>query len=199
MVKHGATKKRRSGRTGRTKLKNRNHQFYKPPQILDKTVRAMWNPRKSPAQNLADMGLQSGVNSSIDKRAESAKEQWKAPEAKPDGNKAIELFDIPKTNNNTNGITKLAAKTYAQTLLPVSIDDQKYIRKCLAKHGDDYKRMMRDIKTNDMQHTQSKLKNMAEKFYQLTKDQVKVDIPEKVKHLMVNYKEEEEDDDSSSE
>lgn len=197
MVKHGATKKRRSGRTGRTKLKNRNHQFYKPPQILDKTVRAMWNPRKSPAQNLANMGLQSGVNSSIDKRAESAKEQWKAPEAKPDGNKAIELFDIPKTNNNTNGITKLEGKTYAQTLLPVSIEDQKYIRKCLAKHGDDYKRMMRDIKTNDMQHTQSKLKNMAEKFYQLTKDQVQVDIPEKVKHLMVNYEEEEEDDSSS--
>ena len=197
MVKHGATKKRRSGRTGRTKLKNRNHQFYKPPNILDKTVRAMWNPRKSPAQNMADMGLQAAVNSSIDKRAESAKEQWKEPETKPDGSKAIELFDIPKSNN-AGGITKLAGKTYAQTLLPVSIEDQKYIRKCLSKHGDDYKRMMRDIKTNDMQHTQSKLKNMAEKFYQLTKEQVKVDIPEKVKHLMVNY-EEEEDDDSSSE
>ncbi len=197
MVKHGATKKRRSGRTGRTKLKNGNHRFFKPPQILDKTVRAVWNPRKSPAQNLANMGLQSGVNSSIDKRAESAKEQWKAPESKPDANKAIELFDIPKSNINTNGITTLAAKTYAQTLLPVSIEDQKYIRKCLAKHGDDYKRMMRDIKTNDMQHTQAKLKNMAEKFYQLTKDEVQVDIPEKVMHLMVNY--EEEDDDSSSE
>jgi nucleolar protein 16 len=191
MVKHGATKKRRSGRTGRTKLKNRNHQFYKPPNILDKTVREMWNPRKSPAQNMADMGLQAGVNSSIDKRAESAKEQWKTPEAKPDGSKAIELFDIPQTNS-VNGITKLAGKTYA-------IEDQKYIRKCLAKHGDDYKRMMRDIKTNDMQHTQSKLKNMAEKFYQLTKDQVKVDVPEKVMHLMVNYQEEEEEDDSRSE
>jgi len=145
---------------------------------------------------MSDMGLQSGVNSSIDKRAECAKEQWKAPEAKPDGSKAIELFDIPQTNS-VNGITKLAGKTYAQTLLPVSIEDQKYIRKCLAKHGDDYKRMMRDIKTNDMQHTQSKLKNMAEKFYQLTKDQVKVDVPEKVMHLMVNYQEEEEDDSSS--
>ncbi|KAK1734710.1 hypothetical protein QTG54_014583 [Skeletonema marinoi] len=131
MVKHGATKKRRSGRA--------------PPNILDKTVRAMWNPRKSPAQNMSDMGLQSGVNSSIDKRAECAKEQWKAPEAKPDGSKAIELFDIPQTNS-----------------VNVSIEDQKYIRKCLAKHGDDYKRMTRDIKTNDMQHTQSKLKNMAE-------------------------------------
>ncbi len=145
---------------------------------------------------MAEMGLQSGVNSSIDKRAASAKEQWKEPAAKPDGNKAIELFDIPQTNN-ANGITKLPGKTFAQTLLPVSIEDQKYIRKCLAKHGDDYKRMMRDIKTNNMQHTESKLKNMAEKFYQLTSDQVKVDIPKKVKHLMVNYAEEE--DDSSSE
>ena len=195
MVKHGATKKRRSGRKGRTKLKNRNFQFYKPPNILDKTVREKWNPRKSPAQNMAEMGLQSGVNSSIDKRAESAKEQWKTPQAKPDENKAIELFDIPQTNT-TNGITKLPGKTYAQTLLPVSIEDQKYIRKCLGKHGDNYKRMFRDIKTNPMQHTEQKLKNMSEKFYQLTKEQVKVDVPEKVKHLMINY-EEEEDDDSS--
>lgn len=159
----------------------------------------MWNPRKSPAQNMTEMGLQSGVNSSIDKRAECAKEQWKQPETKPDGNTAIELFDIPQTNKNANGITKLPGKTFAQTLLPVSIEDQKYIRKCLAKHGDEYKRMMRDIKTNDMQHTEIKLKNMAEKFYQLTKDQVKVDIPEKVKHLMVNCAKEEGDSSSEEE
>jgi nucleolar protein 16 len=196
MVKHGATKKRRSGRKGKTKLKNRNHQFYKPASIQDATARAIWNFRKSPSQNMAEMGLQACVNNSIDKRAASAKEQWKEPVAKPDGNIAIELFDIPQTNN-TNGITKLPGKTFAQTLLPVSIEDQKYIRKCLAKHGDDYKRMMRDIKTNNMQHTESKLKNMAEKFYQLTNDQVKVEVPEKVKHLMVNYAEEE--DASSSE
>jgi FtsZ-interacting cell division protein YlmF len=50
--------------------------------------------------------------------------------------------------------------------------------------------MMRDIKTNNMQHTAAKLKKIAEKFYLLTKDQVKVDIPENVKHLMVCFAEE---------
>ena len=192
MVKHGVTKKRRSGRTGRTKLKNKNHQFYKPPKIADQTVRALWNPRKSPAQNMAAMGLQSGVNSSIDRRAAmaSAKAQKKDLDSRPTEKKAIELFDIPLQSNNTNGITKLPGKTFAQTLLPVSIEDQKYIRKCLAKHGDNYKGMMRDIKTNNMQHTAAKLKKIAEKFYLLTKDQVKVDIPENVKHLMVCFAEE---------
>ena len=41
-----------------------------------------------------------------------------------------------------------------------------------------------------------KLKNMAEKFYLLTKDQVKVDIPEKAKHLMVCCGEESDDNSS---
>lgn len=202
MVKHGVTKKRRSGRTGRTKLKNKNHQFYKPPKIQDQTVRSIWNPRKSVAQNMAAMGLQSGVNSSIDKRAAMAlaEAQEKDPDCKPNENKAIELFDIPQSDNlKKNGITNLPGKTYAQTLLPVSIEDQKYISKCLAKHGEDYKRMMRDIKTNNMQHTAAKLKNMAEKFYLLTKDQVKVDIPEKAKHLMVCCVEESDDDSSGEE
>jgi hypothetical protein len=59
--------------------------------------------------------------------------------------------------------------------------------------------MMRDIKTNNMQHTAAKLKNMSEKFYSLTKDQVKVDIPEKAKHLMVCCVEESDDDSSGEE
>mmetsp|Transcript_10756 Transcript_10756/g.23850 ORF Transcript_10756/g.23850 Transcript_10756/m.23850 type:complete len:194 (+) Transcript_10756:122-703(+) len=189
MVSHGKTKKRRAGRTGRSKLKNKNYQFYKPPQISDDTVRAAWNPRKSPAQNMALMGLQTAVNSSIDARVaiSLAKE-----EVKPDEKKAIELFDIPDSDN-MNEITMLPGKTFAQRKLPVSIEDQKYIRRCLAKHGDDYSAIMRDIKTNDMQYTKPKLKKMAARFYLLTEEQVKVEIPEKVRHLMICCKDDDEE------
>ena len=189
MVKHAKTKKRRAGRTGKSKLTNRNYQFYKPTQIKDETVRAAWDPRKSAAQNMANMGLQSEVNSAIDCRAAFALSHVGVVSER----KAIELFDIPESdimmridnNNDTgNNITTLPGKTFAQRKLPVSIEEQKYIHKCLEVHGNDYKSMMRDIKTNDMQHTDVKLKKMAARFYLLTKDQLRVDIPEKVSHLM---------------
>lgn len=189
MARKAQSKKRRSANTGRSKLKNQSYKFYKPPQINDATVRDVWNPRKSPAQNMALMGLQSSVNSSIDARVaiSLAKEEIKA-----DGKKAIELFDIPESDN-MNEITMLPGKTFAQRKLPVSIEDQKYIRKCLAKHGDDYSAIMRDIKTNDMQYTKAKLKKMAARFYLLTEEQVKVEIPEKVRHLMISCRDDKEE------
>lgn len=131
---------------------------------------------------MANMGLQSAVNSSIDARITIARA--KDPNScEPDGRKAVELFDIPDSDK-MNDITMLPGKTFKQRKLPVSLDDQKYIRKCLAKHGDDYHTMMRDIKTNDMQYTESKLKKMSSRFYLLTEEQVKVEIPDKVRHLM---------------
>lgn len=128
---------------------------------------------------MASMGLQSSVNSAIDARANFALANVKPA----DDTKVIELFDIPDSDK-VNDITMLPGKTFAQRKLPVSIEDQKYIRKCLAKHGDDYSAMTRDIKTNDMQHTEFQLKKMAARFYLLAEDQLKVEIPEKVRHLM---------------
>ena len=54
------------------------------------------------------------------------------------------------------------------------IEDQKYIHKCLELHEDNYHgmMMMRDIKTNVMQHTNVKLKKMAARFYLLANDQL---------------------------
>ena len=184
MVKHGHTKKRRAGRKGKSKLTNRNYQFYKPPQINDKTVKAVWDPKKSPAANMANMGLQSSVNAAIDARGSIAlaNAQERDPNLSNTENKAIELFDIPESDNM--GITTLPGKTFAQRKLPVSVEDQRYISKCLAKHGDNYRSMMRDIKTNDMQFTDTQLKKMAARFFLLGEEQIRVDIPEKARHLM---------------
>ncbi|POM61229.1 hypothetical protein PHPALM_29788 [Phytophthora palmivora] len=40
----------------------------------------------------------------------------------------------------------------------VSEEETKYLRKLIAKHGEDYKKMERDIKTNNMQWTEQKLR-----------------------------------------
>ncbi|KAL3789898.1 hypothetical protein HJC23_010583 [Cyclotella cryptica] len=137
------------------------------------------------------MGLQSSVNSAIDARGALAlaAAQEKDPNLCNE-KKAIELFDIPESDN-MNGITNLPGKTFAQRKLPVSVEEQKYIGKCLAKHGENYRSMMRDIKTNDMQYTDAQLKKMAARFFLLGKDQIRVDIPEKVRHLMACCKGEE--------
>lgn len=140
---------------------------------------------------MANMGLQTAVNSAIDERMTISMSN-DLNSARSDPQKAIELFDIPDSDN-MNAITMLPGKTFAQRKLPVSIEDQTYIAKCLSKHGDDYRAMMRDTKTNDMQHTETKLKKMAARFYLLTEEQVKVKIPEKVRHLMDCCK----DDDSN--
>ena len=193
MVKHGHTKKRRAGRRGKSKIANRNYQFYKPPAIDDKTVKAIWDPRKSAAANMANMGLQSSVNSAIDARGAialaAAQEKDPNLSSSKTKNKAIELFDIPESDK-MNGITTLKGKTFAQIKLPVSVEDQRYISKCLGKHGDNYKAMMRDIKTNDMQYTDTQLRKMAARFYLLGEDQIRVDVPEKARHLMACFKDE---------
>ena len=136
---------------------------------------------------MANMGLQSSVNTSIDARGAitlvAAQERDPNLCSKKTENKAIELFDIPESDK-MNGITTLPGKTFAQRKLPVSVEDQRYISKCLAKHGDNYKAMMRDIKTNDMQYTDVQLKKMASRFFLLGGEQIRVDIPDKARHLM---------------
>ena len=139
---------------------------------------------------MAAMGLATSVNSTIDARDAFAHAYIKQP---TDSSKAIELFDIPESdqlhnNDSKKEITTLPGKTYSQRTLPVSVDDQKYIIKCLKKHGDDYTAMMRDIKVNDMQHTSTKLRKMAARFYLLSEEHIRVDIPDNVRPLMKAYK-----------
>lgn len=140
---------------------------------------------------MANMGLQSSVNSSIDARGAIAlaAAYEKDPNLKSSKRTAIELFDIPNSDK-LNGITTLKGKTFAQIKLPVSVEDQKYISKCLGKHGDNYKAMMRDIKTNDMQYTDTQLRKMAARFFLLGEEQIRVDVPEKARHLMACLKDE---------
>mmetsp|Transcript_5004 Transcript_5004/g.7389 ORF Transcript_5004/g.7389 Transcript_5004/m.7389 type:complete len:171 (-) Transcript_5004:1481-1993(-) len=157
MVKHGTQKKRRAGRTGKIKIKNRSFSKFKPPIFADEKVKAVWNKTKSPTANMAALGLQSDVNKPhITASASNSK-------------KVIELFDIPES-----GI--IPAKTYSQILLPMSVNDQKYILPLLEEHGSNYKAMERDIKINKMQYTETKLSNMAQKFLSLTNEQRVVDV-----------------------
>jgi hypothetical protein len=132
---------------------------------------------------MANMGLQAAANSAINCRAAFALSHVSKTVSQ---RKAIKLFNIPESDgsNNVDSITILPGKTFALRKLPILIEDQKYIPKCLELHGDNYHGMMRDIKTNVMQHKDVKLKKMATRFYLLANDQLRVEIPEKEWHLM---------------
>lgn len=89
---------------------------------------------------------------------------------------AVELFDIPDSD-------VMGKKT---NKMPLSLDDQKYIAKCMSKYGEDYKKMFRDIKVNKMQHTEEKLRKMGARFLLLSEVQRLVEVPNKVKNMVDN-------------
>ena len=173
MVKHGTNKKRRSGRTGRTKIKNKlNFTRWDPDlhkKIKDPVVREHWDPSKSFTANLAAIGLVGNPN---DFRNTNPSQKLKAVT----DISVVELFDIPDSDE----MGQQNKKSY-----PINEEDQIYIAKCMSKYGDDYSRAFRDIKINNMQHTENQLRKLGARFLLLSSDQRVVDVPEKIKHLIL--------------
>jgi hypothetical protein len=162
MVKHGQNKKRRAGRIGKTKLKNRTYHRWDPkPKFSNDAIKKNWDVSKSPAQNLASLGLVSKPNNDVHRPNEQLLPSITS--------NVVELFDIPDSDEMN--------KTKREFPLPE--EEQKYIAKCMTKHGKNYGKIFRDIKLNYMQHTETQLKKMGARFLLLSPDQRIVDIPEK--------------------
>ena len=146
------------------------------PKIKDPVVKQHWDPSKSPAANLADMGLVARFQGSGDTTATT-----ETTSAAPNKTHVIELFDVPDSDRPSR-----------QTRFPLTKEEEEYMAKCMAKHGDNYKAMFRDIKTNNMQHTEDRLRKMGARFLLLTETQRRVPFASKVKPLLP-------DEESSSE
>jgi hypothetical protein len=160
--RQGKDKKRRAGRYGKTKIKqNKNFKRFDPnPKINDPEVKKLWDPSKSPSANLASMGLLAKPNDFLKTTL-------------PTG--VIELFDIPESDDLDK----------PKRIMPLSEEDQSYIAKCMAKHGDNYSKMFMDIKVNDMQHTAVQLKKLGSRFLLLDEAERAVEVPNKVAHLAI--------------
>ncbi len=184
MVKHGRTKKRRAGRTGRTKLKHNSHRLFRPAKIQDPVIKANWDRRKSPSVNMQNLGLKDATAMNHTTELYKAMGVVGADKTQTSGEsgtcKAVELYDVPASDI-------IPKKTLAQRMLPVSIENQEYIIKLLERYGDDYAKMSRDIKINNMQHTENKLRKIGARFLLLNEKEIRVDIPENVKSLMACF------------
>lgn len=119
------------------------------------------------------MGLTAKVNADINSRGIPTG----GDSDSKSNNKAVEIFDIPDSD-------VIPKKTLSQRMLPLSIEDQNYMAKCMEKHGDDYAKMARDIKLNDMQHTEHKLRKLGARFLLLSAEHRRTEIPDKVQHLV---------------
>ena len=172
MVKHGTNKKRRSGRTGKTRLKSHNNFKRWDPDLHKKiknpTIREHWDPSKSFNANCASIGLVGNPNSDM-------KNINPSNSIKAVTTSVVELFDIPDSDE---------LGQQQQKRRPINEEDQKYIAKCMSKYGDDYGRSFRDIKINYMQHTENQLRKLGARFLLLSPDERLVDVPKKVESLV---------------
>lgn len=100
-------------------------------------------------------------------------EETEATKTSPTKSHVIELFDVPDSDRPSR-----------RTRFPLTEEEEIYIARCMTKHGDNYTAMFRDIKTNNMQHTEHNLRKMGSRFLLLTAEQRRVPVPAKVQALL---------------
>ena len=106
------------------------------------TLRARWDKKKSPVDNLASMGLDADPNVLVKT------------------NKATDAFvgfiDLPSVDSKELDKNPKRKK--------ISDADIEYGKACMLKYGKDYKAMERDIKTNYNQLSQNQMRKLCDKI-----------------------------------
>ena len=151
-------------------LQNRSWTRFNPKPKVDPALKEHWDPSKSAEVNLASFGLVAQPN----KLPNQSAAQGSATDplaSKKDA--VIELFDVPESD-----------KPSWRTRFPLTLEEEKYMARCMAKYGDDYTRMFRDTKVNNMQHTEHMLRKLGSRFLLLSPAQRQMEIPDKVQPLL---------------
>jgi len=184
MVQHGRNKKRRAGRIGKTKLKNRSWNRWNPnPKVGNPTLKRLWDPSKSPAANLAGLGLVADPNGTSTNKSKNSKAENDDTTKKPScPAELVELFDVPDSDT-------LSQKR--QRRHPMTAEEEAYMAKCFAKYGvhddnnNNYTKMFRDTQgVNTLQHTEEKLRKLGARYLLLTPEQRRQEVPDTVKEWM---------------
>jgi nucleolar protein 16 len=183
MPRYGTKIKQRNKSKLRRKVKTLRR--YKSRFVGDDRIRALWNHKLTTKQNYEQIGLNVDPNSfqAIRKSIEGAEG---ALDDEP------RLFRVPDSDilNDRNA---RRPENY------MSEEEIKYLRRLIAKHGEDYAAMARDIKTNDMQWTENKLMRRCARLALLDANLIrnrKVSTEEDGEDEESEEEDEEEEDDS---
>ncbi|RLN47115.1 hypothetical protein BBJ28_00017047 [Nothophytophthora sp. Chile5] len=119
---------------------------FKTRFVRDAKVQQQWDHQLTTRQNYVVLGLQANPNGHAELR-----QSLQGAEGSLAASDEARLFAVPDSDFLGERNPKRAANY-------VSAEEAKYLRALLAKHGEDYKKMERDIKVNNMQWTEQKLR-----------------------------------------
>ncbi|OWZ13965.1 hypothetical protein PHMEG_00012633 [Phytophthora megakarya] len=145
MVRLGVSIKKR-GKVPQQRRKKKPLRKFKTKFVRDPKVQEVWDHNLTTRQNYVNLGLQANPNehAALRQSVEGAEGTLEAADE-------ARLFEVPDSDFLGDRNPKRVANY-------VSEEETKYLRTLKAKHGDDYKKMERDIKTNNMQWTAQKLR-----------------------------------------
>lgn len=119
---------------------------FKTRFVRDAKVQGQWDHSRTTRQNYERIGLTADPNAYHAIRQDVA-----AADGTLEAADEEKLFHVPDSD-------LLSERNHRRPDNYMSEEEVKYLRRLLAKHGEDFKAMERDIKTNNMQWTESKLK-----------------------------------------
>ncbi|CAM9361347.1 unnamed protein product, partial [Chrysoparadoxa australica] len=124
MAKNAAKKRRRGVKV---KVKQKNTAFHKKLTFTNAQVQASWDPKKSAAQNLRNIGVAADANDLVNEGegAQGARKE------------VAEHFAVPDSDD-----LRVVDRNFRRR--PMSEEDQMYIASLMRKHGEDYKAMQMD-------------------------------------------------------
>lgn len=158
MVRHGTNKKRRRGLKVTRKAKK--HLKLRIANAVPEVVKEEWDKSKTPAENLAAFGLEADPNITLSGTNGVGRKHRKPKDGSEDKGSSpafLGMCIIPREGRDAMKEANPKLKVLAET-------DQKYAAALIAKYGDDYAKMHKDIKINFNQLTEQKCKVLCQKF-----------------------------------
>ncbi|EEY65290.1 uncharacterized protein PITG_16938 [Phytophthora infestans T30-4] len=145
MVRLGVKIKKR-GKVPQRRRKQKPLRKFKTKFVRDPKVQEVWDHNLTTRQNYENLGLQANPNAHG-----ALRESVAGAEGTLDAADEARLFEVPDSDFLGDRNSKRVANYLSE-------EETKYLRKLIAKYGEDYKKMERDIKTNNMQWTEQKLR-----------------------------------------
>lgn len=151
-------------------------------------MKEKWDPSKSAAANLEALGLKARPNEERNKRnatttttthpgngaSDTANETTIDSAGATGKSIVLEIFDVPESDHVRG----------RQGRYPLKEEEEAYIARCMEKHGDNYRAMFWDTKTNYLQHTETFLRKLGARYLLLTPEQRRSAIPENIRDLL---------------
>jgi hypothetical protein len=154
-MRHSSSVRRHKGVTVNRKQEKR-HKYLKGKKSMNTRVQGIWDNELTLKQNYERMGLQGDLNESVNKYSTVP-----VPKSKYHHDNKKEL---PETEWPDQEKEAPAREEYV-----MSEEEQLYVSKLQAAHGDNFRKMQMDYKANPMMWTASKCRRRIARYRMLSK------------------------------